>query len=547
MAPRGRGENHQTINTFKGVNLSDPPHVIDEREFQSVGNLIVNDAGDLIRRKPMRWFTSMVNDTGPPGAEITRTGTSTNYAVGCRMLGIFYGRLVFSDDHYLNISPVDTDLTNENHSIDLQAGPPSIDFTGNPAVLYNDSLYWLTGMNVTNDTIAKVTIDDWGVNHPFSTVTDLEVASYYDGLKGVIFKDRYFVIKWPGMKSSRIAYSNLNDPMTSPASNFFDVNPGDGDFVTDLIPFGERLYIFKRFSTWVLIASGLPSSWILKLFDGAVGATDTNTVLEYRGLLYVLSPRGLYRMDGTVYDYVGYQVQDRWKDQDTGPAVGKNYSAQIVMVDDNIFVNSSNTSIGYWFYNPVQSAWTECFLPDLPMGQLGLGYQGTLKSGERSTFFGKATPNGQTQRMQVIRFGLADPDYVNNGEYADYVSHHDTPGSRIITPVATSFKTKFWDLGSFFKTKRHKLSALEVEVPEQSFQGDVEFTTRHHYDRDAVTDDWEFNVPVTARGNMVHQIPGVGMNRRLQLELNSTTTADYSVTGYDLTYLVKRDDSENPV
>lgn len=513
-------ENHLTVSAFKGVNLTDPRHVIDDREFESITNLIINDAGDLIRRKPMRYF------------HLSEDGTGSTL-----VLGIFFNRVVYATGDNVYLSPFDTDLS-DTYTLLATSGEDS-----NNAILYNKVLYiWSNG---SSPALTAITVSDWTADVPTFGAGTITGSPPTDIVKSVIFKDRCFAIKDPGEKSSRVNYSAVTDPGNWSGGGFLDVSPGDGDFITDILPFGERLFIFKRDSTWTLTVAGDPNAWILKQFDRSVGAATPYSTLEYRGLLYCLSARGMYRSDGVVFDYIGYPIQDRYLDNpipvDTGFAYV--HTQFITMVDDYILIISGNANIGNWFFNPVQNAWTECIIPDLPVSQLSRGIQGYLRNGTRVTVFGWLRPSGVSN---LLYFGLPDPDNLANAAYSDYILHNATAGSRIITPVATSFKTKEWDMGSFVKTKRHKYAVIEMDVPSQAQITDAEFQTSYLVNRATTLPTHEFRIDQDHRGVMAHKVPGAGYARRLQLQFNSSTTLDYSITGYDMTYFQKRAFPENP-
>jgi hypothetical protein len=364
-------------------------------------------------------------------------------------------------------------------------------------------------------------------------------------VKSVIFKDRLFTIHDPGDQSSRVNYSAVNDPGNWTGGGFFDVSPGDGDYVTDILPFGERLFIFKRNSTYTLTVAGDPTAWVLKQFDKSVGAIHPYNTLEYRGLMYVMSTRGLYRCDGIVFDYIGYPVQDRWIDTTLPIPAGSNYNYNVfmTMVDDYIFVVSGVDDIGTWFFNPVQNAWTECVFPatQIDPGKLLLGFQGYFKNGVRGTIFGW----NRGTLANLLWFGLTDPDTLGNTAYSDYTLHNATAGSRVIDPIVTNIQTKEWDLGSFSRVKRHKYSTVEIVVPEQPQVTDAEFHTQYFFNRDSNTPVHEFRIDSLNRGLLAHKIPGVGYARRLQLRMDTTHTLDYTLTAYELTFFTKSE-AENP-
>lgn len=500
-------EQHQTITTFKGVNLTDPSHVIDDREFETVINLVISDTGDLIRRKPLRTFAFNA-DTN-----------SVNY-----VLGVFYNRLVWFDvdSRTLSISQVDTTIGTTYATKVLS------EEIFQPSVLYNGKIYLFTA---TLPSLLEITVNPWTADAPAITEAPFSNTNYEDTNQAVIFKDRMFTTKGVTELSSRIYYSEIADPTTSTGGNFFDVRPGDGDYITDMVPFGERLFIFKRFSTWILVPAGLPSSWIVKNFDNSVGAISKNCVLEKRGLLYVLSPRGLYRSDGTVYDYVGYPVEKRFLDRIELFADG-----HLSLVDDNIFVATNIADLGFWMYNPIQNAWTEQVFPTMTNTILNLGRQGYLTDGKRRTFFGTQST---TVGGNILWFDTKDVDLTTNTEFSDYTFHHVTPASRVITPIHTEFATKMWDQGAFFRQKRHKYSTVEVMIPEQANVLDAEFHTNYEMDNNMSSPDHEFRIDVNNRGNLAHRIPGVGYHRRFQLKWQSDTLVDYMIASYDNAYFSK--------
>lgn len=516
-------DDHLTIKDFKGVNLTDPNFVIDDGQFESCLNMLVSDTGDLIRRKPLRWFQM------PDLADVQ-----------VKMLGVFYNRLLFSTGDEIYLTPVDTDFSNTltNVSGDGEATLPL-------AVLYNKNIYLFSGSSAPS--LTGITVSNWAIDSPTFGSATLTGTAPTNICKAMIFKERCFAIKDPVDQSSRLFYSELNDPGNWQASGFVDVVPGDGDYITDILPFGERLFIFKRRATYVLIPAASPTSWIIKLFDSSVGCSHAYCSLETRGLFYTLSTRGLYRSDGTIYDYVGYPVYNRWKDR--GPeapdVVVAAYNAQVVMVDDHLFINTGNPDIGHWFYNPVTNAWTEAILPQVEAGRLLLGVQGYLQNGARGTWFGWDRDPGEAS--SILWFGLGDPDLPTNTRYEDYTVHDATPASRVMTPIATSFKTKLWDNGTFYRTKRHRVSTLEMMVPDDTAAGDADFEVTYYLDGQIETDTHEFLVTEdTGRGVKAHKLPGVGHHRRLQLEFQSDAVQDYTITGLDLSFFNKRTLSENP-
>jgi len=491
-----------TINTFKGVNLTDPAHVIDDHEFAAISNLVVSDTGDFIRRRPLRWFAEPSNQNG------------------CFPIAIWYNRLVWyhPSTQTLYLSQVNTVVGGT-----FATKAVNVDIL-NLGVIYNGIMYFFS--NAINS-LVKMVVSDWTVDAPTLTETDYAIPAVQGATVAVMFKDRMFVTKGSSAQSSDVVYSEIADPTNIPVNNIFKVNPGDGDYITCMIPFGERLFIFKKYSTWVMIPAATPSAWVIKLFDNSIGAISENCVVEKRGLLYVLAPRGLYRSDGVIYDYVGYPVEARFRDN-----IGTFSTGSISLVDDYLFIQTNIASIGYWMFNPVQNAWSEMKFPSLnPAFPMSVGRQGYLRSGRRRTWFGM---------RDICWFDLTDPDFPNNTDYSDYTLKAPV-GSRVIQPIATSFASKAWDNSAFFRSKRHTVTTIEIRVPGDPNSQLAEFHSSYLFDRNLVSDVYEFYVDSKNYGTLAHVLPGAGYNRRLQLVFDTVTVVEYTITGFDLTYFNKRD------
>ena len=524
-----QGDRHVTVSKFRGVNLTDPDYGIDDREFADCKNLIVDDVGGLVRRPPVRVYKAPVQL--PAGTEISV------------VLGVWFNRLVFCQGgggtNYLQLSAVNTTVSTGFKTQSIAQFP----YCG---ILYNKVMYLFHSAGMLRETVS-----DWTVDNP--TITETNFPSAPTAIvKAIVYKDRVFGIQGLSNQNSRIFYSNIADP-TVWTGQFFDVNPGDGDYITDIIAFQERIFVFKQYATYVVTAVGPVASWTTKLFDDTVGAVGTDCVVENRGLIYVLSPKGLQRTDGVIYDYVGYPVQDRWKGRvpinpSPNDLIGGSF---ICKLDENIVIFPANDSIGRWIYNAVQSSWTELTNYQFNNQIFTHGVQGTLKSGQRKTWFGISqyvqsdTPLTPTNALcgGIYWFDLTDPTNPTNTYFVDQVCN--APSLSYTTSIIpTSFKTKRFDSGSFIRIKRHKFSMLELEVITPDLNVIADFTTRYYYDRNGVSDPYYFiNLPLE-RGNQNYRIPGFGRHRRLQLEFTSSQRLDYTVSAIDLVFSQERVQAE---
>lgn len=92
-------------------------------------------------------------------------------------------------------------------------------------------------------------------------------------------------------------YSNITNLTSHPESfdsvnNIQPVNPSDGDIVTGAVSFGERLFIFKKYSMWAIDGYD-PSSWTLTKISDKYGCGSHRTIVIAGGALYWWSNTGL--------------------------------------------------------------------------------------------------------------------------------------------------------------------------------------------------------------------------------------------------------------
>ena len=130
-----------------------------------------------------------------------------------------------------------------------------------------------------------------------------------------VFKDRLFMINSvdaTGLES-RVNYSDSAIPPALgtgvwPANNFFDINPGSGEFNVATIVFNDQLVIFKNRSTWVLTADGAPTQWIVRNLHPTLGCIGRGTPIIINGFIYFMSHDGVYRTDGTTFERISEPV-----------------------------------------------------------------------------------------------------------------------------------------------------------------------------------------------------------------------------------------------
>lgn len=146
-------------------------------------------------------------------------------------------------------------------------------------------------------------------------------------------------------RTSRIRFSHPFSDLTGTkgaedwrTNDWIEVSPGDGDQITGIISWQERLYIFKNRSVWAL--SGYdPNSFQLDNVSRDVGAIDQKAIaIGDEGIYFFSWPNGLQLFDGK-------QVRDLWYNMT--PLTAPRGSGTLIGQQSFDANYATNTAIGY--------------------------------------------------------------------------------------------------------------------------------------------------------------------------------------------------------
>lgn len=116
-----------------------------------------------------------------------------------------------------------------------------------------------------------------------------------------VYKERIYTC--PGLSStlnsSRLIFSAIADPTTWNATDFFDVAPGDGQKLIDLIVFNNSLLLFKQHSTFSLAYDTKPADAAIVKISNTIGVSGPRCVVNSESDIFVYH-------DGEVYELVNY-------------------------------------------------------------------------------------------------------------------------------------------------------------------------------------------------------------------------------------------------
>ena len=167
----------------------------------------------------------------------------------------------------------------------------------------------------------------------------------------------------------RVRFSHVQQPEDWASADYFDVDPGDdGDPVTAIVPFKDRLMIFKRSSVWALFGE-TRSEFQLERISTVSGVNDSRSVTTNSGVCY------WFASDGAVMAYNGSGVVPltdtlRWWADLGRIDVGGDHKIQ--WADGRLYLGlkaASGEGVVYWFfvYDPVIKAMTRYSLEPYDM------------------------------------------------------------------------------------------------------------------------------------------------------------------------------------
>lgn len=271
-----------TVNTpsfFGGMNTAVKRRDIADNELFNISNFEFDDSNDLVCRNG--WIT---DGTGRSNLITSVYVFNTETA----FIGILhtFGTSLWSRPLVLGS---ETDL-----SAGLPGGIPS-----------GTRWYWKQLANTAVGVMGGPTVKVVGG----APGTASALAAAPDGKYIEEWRSRLFIVH--NANPNRVQCSDLGsatawntDGLTNAAHGIvFDVAPGDGDVITALFAFKERLFIFKRRRIYVLRAVAIPetdpNNWELVEYSKILGCVNQTTVREVFDDVVYLSEAGLCSLAAT--------------------------------------------------------------------------------------------------------------------------------------------------------------------------------------------------------------------------------------------------------
>jgi hypothetical protein len=122
------------------------------------------------------------------------------------------------------------------------------------------------------------------------------------------YKNMFFMAGFSSALST-VYFSEIAEPENVSAENYFDVRPGNGDRITNMIPFQDALVIFKSKSTHVLTGFS-PDTLALKDATLEYGCLNSTGAVAFENKLWFVDERGICEFNGPDTFIVSYEIED---------------------------------------------------------------------------------------------------------------------------------------------------------------------------------------------------------------------------------------------
>lgn len=172
-------------------------------------------------------------------------------------------------------------------------------------VQFKDYLYFNVNIGAT-DTGFK-----WQKGDP---VGGTAIAAMPKGSVMITWKTRIWITgTGQAATGDRVWFSTINasgpQPDTWGAQDNFDVAPGEGGFITAMIPSFNNLIIFKNDGTWRYSFPADPAKGSVDKISGNVGCAGRNAVVDFENYIYVYDQGRVYELVNSNYTQINRFVK----------------------------------------------------------------------------------------------------------------------------------------------------------------------------------------------------------------------------------------------
>lgn len=263
-----------------GINQFSDKSAIADNELEDCINFDVDLDGSLKSRPPWSLLYGL--------STVVTIGTPTQYQLilgtyvynGVRFI-IFHTRLSGSATSAI-VQIYWVDGPSAGTTTDVGTG----DGTFSTSIRYEDTIYIIPAPGSGTG----------GYSYNLGTGTVTAIASMPKGNAAVVYKDTLYIGGGNSTNKSRLYFSTVADFTSWPGSNFFDINPGDGDTLQDFLLYQDNLLLAKDNATYVLAYDTSPAQAVLKNINTSIGVKGPHCLVAYENSVFFLQYSVVYEM-----------------------------------------------------------------------------------------------------------------------------------------------------------------------------------------------------------------------------------------------------------
>ncbi len=166
---------------------------------------------------------------------------------------------------------------------------------------------------------------------------------------------------------NRVRFSKVNDAENWTATDYIDIDVGeDGDFITAILPDGDRLLVFKQNSVYAIYGFGRDSFEVRNLTRTAGCRDGSQPVATTSGVFFWYAEDGVYLL---TYDDLAWAFE-RLKPKIDDTSISFDYAPSLMWFDERLWVSVDYTS-GESVAGAAQSDRRNMFVWDPSLGPAG--------------------------------------------------------------------------------------------------------------------------------------------------------------------------------
>ncbi len=305
--------------------------------------------------------------------------------------------------------------------------------------------------------MADPAISGWHDDYAAPSSTDFPKAKHLTVRQGFMYVGN--TVENTTAYPNRVRWSHPSSPTSWRQNDFIDINVGqDADEITALVPFADHLLIFKKRSVYALYGFDADSFQVVELSKAVGTFRPESVVLTPEGVYFWSGREGVYRYDGTKFEYVFDNLFPAIQNGDHNESFIEEVA--VGWVDNRLWVTVP------WGTDDVPS---RTFVYDSSLGRRGAWVVYDIRAKAYTRFWTDteeywlcvAVTDGSTQAVvNQLEVTGRDFDSYHSGLAEDIDAYYNTPWVDVSAPETK----KRWGRPEFLVTTAPAAATITVDV-----------------------------------------------------------------------------------